>query len=622
MSDVFISYARSTAAQADRLTDALRGLGYEVWRDDQLPAHLAYGEVIEERLHEAKAVVVIWSVDALQSVWVRSEADRARSLRKLVQISVDGSRLPMPFDQIQCADLAGWAGETDHKGFGKVVESIGVLVADRPTSSRRAPSAVASTAADAAATPPEPAAEAGRGPNPGPAAAPPPATRSSAAQEGEAQASAAPPAPVHAPPPPQEHGGLELDANPWFSEPPPEFEEASVRVLAAPAARVERQPEPARAAAARAVGPSPVARAPQAPQPAAPRPAPTPVPAEVEPEVHAPVPDTPPAVATTRQRTDSRLVLAGFGAAAVAVLIGGGVWLSAGGTRHAGTATSAHAALAKPTVALALAPTLTGVADAQISQAAAGAASEARAAGRPASEAASLAQMGSRIDAILAQLKGAAARPGGGGAVAALIGQLNQTAAQGAQQESATLSHAGDAMASEARNTLRGDGAPAGAAGAMAALRDATQRLHAATADTGKAADAAASLAALHSAFAAWTQVRTDYAAASALYPQVLHARFEAETEAASAAAQRVIAAAGGSRPWLFASGNQKRAYAALQANAATAKTELAQLRSLSQSVSSSSRESELRAAIRQVGSIHASLDALVSSSAAWKASG
>ena len=42
-------------------SSALRALGYDVWRDDQLPAHRAYAEVIEERRQcGRKAVVVIW----------------------------------------------------------------------------------------------------------------------------------------------------------------------------------------------------------------------------------------------------------------------------------------------------------------------------------------------------------------------------------------------------------------------------------------------------------------------------------------------------------------------------------------------------------------------------------
>jgi len=128
MSDIFVSYARSTAPQAQQIAEALRALGYGIWRDDELPAHRAYGEVIEERLKAAKAVVVIWSAEAAKSEWVRSEADRARTDRKLVQLSVDGTPLPMPFDQIQCADLSGWSGDPDASGWRKVVTSIATLM--------------------------------------------------------------------------------------------------------------------------------------------------------------------------------------------------------------------------------------------------------------------------------------------------------------------------------------------------------------------------------------------------------------------------------------------------------------------------------------------------------------
>jgi TolB-like protein len=129
LTDIFISYARTTAAQAKSVEKALRALGYDVWRDDELPAHRAYSEVIEERLETAKAVVVLWSADAVKSQWVRSEADRARGGDKLVQLALDGTRLPMPFDQIQCADLAGWDGAADHDGWRKAMASVAELVA-------------------------------------------------------------------------------------------------------------------------------------------------------------------------------------------------------------------------------------------------------------------------------------------------------------------------------------------------------------------------------------------------------------------------------------------------------------------------------------------------------------
>jgi len=127
MSDVFISYARSTAKQARRVAEALRALGYSVWIDDDLPAHRTYSRVIEEQMTAAKAAVVIWSADAVQSEWVMSEANRAREDHKLVQVTIDTARLPMPFDTIQCADLADWTGDTETPGWRKVMSSIGTL---------------------------------------------------------------------------------------------------------------------------------------------------------------------------------------------------------------------------------------------------------------------------------------------------------------------------------------------------------------------------------------------------------------------------------------------------------------------------------------------------------------
>src|SRR5689334_23945145 len=113
MADVFVSYARSDEPIAERIADALRADGYDVWRDDQLPAHRAYADVIEERLKAAKAVVVLWSAEAARSQWVRAEADAARAWGTLVQATTDSTIPPLPFNQIQCADLTGWDGKAD-----------------------------------------------------------------------------------------------------------------------------------------------------------------------------------------------------------------------------------------------------------------------------------------------------------------------------------------------------------------------------------------------------------------------------------------------------------------------------------------------------------------------------
>jgi len=141
MADVFVSYARSTERQAREVAEALRARGYDVWRDDELPAHRAYGEVIEERLKSAKAVVVIWSLDALRSQWVRAEADAAREAGTLVQLSVDGTMPPMPFNQIQCADLRFWDGETEAPAWRKVEGSVAALVGTPAAASAKGSSA-------------------------------------------------------------------------------------------------------------------------------------------------------------------------------------------------------------------------------------------------------------------------------------------------------------------------------------------------------------------------------------------------------------------------------------------------------------------------------------------------
>ncbi|MEO6432478.1 MAG: TIR domain-containing protein [Sphingomicrobium sp.] len=126
MADVFVSYARTDEQCAVRVCENLVSAGYKVWRDDQLPAHRAYGEVIEERLKGAKAVVVLWSAEAAKSQWVRAEADSARSVGTLIQASIDGVTPPLPFNQIQCADLAGWDG-SETNGWTKILASVAAL---------------------------------------------------------------------------------------------------------------------------------------------------------------------------------------------------------------------------------------------------------------------------------------------------------------------------------------------------------------------------------------------------------------------------------------------------------------------------------------------------------------
>jgi len=127
MTELFVSYAREDEARARQVAEALAGEGYRAWRDDELPAHRAYADVIEERLNSADAVVVLWSKAAAKSQWVRAEADSARNRGILIQVTLDGTVPPIPFNQIQCAPLSASENPADAAGWRNLIGSVEAL---------------------------------------------------------------------------------------------------------------------------------------------------------------------------------------------------------------------------------------------------------------------------------------------------------------------------------------------------------------------------------------------------------------------------------------------------------------------------------------------------------------
>lgn len=128
MADVFISYARSTVECAESLARIVEADGHSVWYDARLPAHRTYSDVIQEELDAAKAVLIIWSDEAVQSQWVRSEADRARNNGTLIQLRIDDCSLPMPFDQFQCPLVRNWTGSRTAPELAPILESLSAFL--------------------------------------------------------------------------------------------------------------------------------------------------------------------------------------------------------------------------------------------------------------------------------------------------------------------------------------------------------------------------------------------------------------------------------------------------------------------------------------------------------------
>ncbi len=150
MVDVFISYSRTDLAAVTRLAEAVEAEGYDVWWDADLPPHLSYGDVITAKIGMAKAAIVVWSKESAASEWVRAEADMARNQKKLVQTALGDVMPPLPFNQIQFAEMGGWHGEADHPGWRKVKASLAELCGRTPETVARTERPAAPQAANVA----------------------------------------------------------------------------------------------------------------------------------------------------------------------------------------------------------------------------------------------------------------------------------------------------------------------------------------------------------------------------------------------------------------------------------------------------------------------------------------
>jgi len=109
--DIFLSYNREDAARAKHFADGFAAEGLDVWWDVELRSGEAYDEVTENALHEAKAVVVLWSPRSVVSRWVRSEATIADQNKTLVPAMIEPCRRPVMFELVQTAELSHWQGD-------------------------------------------------------------------------------------------------------------------------------------------------------------------------------------------------------------------------------------------------------------------------------------------------------------------------------------------------------------------------------------------------------------------------------------------------------------------------------------------------------------------------------
>ena len=122
--DIFISYARQDRPAARIFAECFPAEGFGVWWDASLHSGETFDEVIEQRLRDARAVVVLWSPRSVASRWVRAEATLADRRNKLVPAIIEPCDRPIVFELTHTADLSDWHGDTSDPRWQTYVEDL------------------------------------------------------------------------------------------------------------------------------------------------------------------------------------------------------------------------------------------------------------------------------------------------------------------------------------------------------------------------------------------------------------------------------------------------------------------------------------------------------------------
>ena len=107
MADIFISYSKPDREKVVMLAAYLELEGWTVWWDTNLAVGQAYRDEIMQQLTAARAVIVLWTQNSINSDFVRAEAGRAKADGKLIPLkesNVAYGDIPLPFGEMHTED--------------------------------------------------------------------------------------------------------------------------------------------------------------------------------------------------------------------------------------------------------------------------------------------------------------------------------------------------------------------------------------------------------------------------------------------------------------------------------------------------------------------------------------
>ena len=82
MGHIFISYSHKNKNYVHKLQEALHSKGFEVWIDDRIDYGDEWPLIIQDRLDECDAFILVATEDSYNSKWVRKEVTRAQRTNK------------------------------------------------------------------------------------------------------------------------------------------------------------------------------------------------------------------------------------------------------------------------------------------------------------------------------------------------------------------------------------------------------------------------------------------------------------------------------------------------------------------------------------------------------------
>jgi hypothetical protein len=123
MSGIFLSYSRADRDLAERIVKGLRGLGVDVWWDEDMPG-VDWRDELQRQLTELSAVLVIWTPASCKSANVMAEARLGDRRDTLVNVISGVPSPPPPFDAINALPLDGWTGLEGHNGWSRLVRTV------------------------------------------------------------------------------------------------------------------------------------------------------------------------------------------------------------------------------------------------------------------------------------------------------------------------------------------------------------------------------------------------------------------------------------------------------------------------------------------------------------------